>query len=229
MNKNHFFLGARDALPIVLGYFPLAMTFGVLARSSNLSLGQIVAMSLMIYSGSAQFIAVSMLGSGATPPGIIATILLVNSRLILLSASLAPYLPRMAAPVLSFLAHGLTDETYALAVSRTGETPPTRWYLSGLFITSHLAWVGGSALGGFMGALLGDTSRWGFDFALTAMFICLLIMQLKNNITIAVACLAGLISITAATMLGRGWNIIPATVLAATIGVLMEKWNKPSG
>ncbi|MDQ0286337.1 4-azaleucine resistance transporter AzlC [Desulfofundulus luciae] len=229
MNKRYFLLGVKDALPVVLGYLPLGMAFGVLARSGHLSIGQVLAMSLIIYSGSAQFIAVGMLGTGAAPASIMATVMLVNSRLILLSASLASHLSRVTAPVLSFLAHGITDETYAVAVGRMGEKPANRWYLTGLFVTAHMAWLGGSAAGGILGRLLGDTARWGFNFALTAMFVCLLILQLKNNVTIMVACLAGLVSVVVASMIGGGWNIIVATILAATVGVLMEKWEKPSG
>ncbi len=228
MNRKEFQLGVKEALPIVLGYFPLAMAFGVLARASHLSLWQVLAMSLLIYSGSAQFIAVGMLGAGAAPASIIAAIMLVNSRLILLSASLAPHLSRFNATLLSFLAHGLTDETYAVGINRMREKPVNQWYLSGLFLTAHLAWVGGSVAGGMLGTLLGDTQRWGLNFALTAMFISLLILQLKNNITIVVACLAGLLSVVVTCMIGSGWNIIVATVLAATVGVLVEKWKKQS-
>ena len=226
-SNTQFMLGVKSGLPILLGYMPLAMAFGVLAKDSGMSTAQVVAMSMLVYSGSAQFIAVGMLGAGVAAAGIITTILLVNSRMLLLSASLAPFLKLLPTPFLALASHGITDETYAVALGHLGEHKASRSYLAGLFVTAHLSWVTGSFAGAVLGNLVGDTARYGLDFALTAMFICLSVMQLKNRPTVLVALLAAALSVLAKTMSLGSWNIILATVLAATTGVILTKWKKP--
>lgn len=228
MSKKQFLLGMKSALPIVLGYLPLAMTFGVLAKSNGLSIGQVAAMSVLVYSGSGQLIAVGMLGSGAAAAGIIATIFLVNCRYLLLSASIAPYLKKLSSPFLALLSHGITDETYAVGMGHFRENQPDGSYLLGLFTTAYLSWVSGSVAGAAVGNLVGDTARFGLDFALTAMFICLLIMMLRDRPGVLVAVLAGTLSLIFKVYFHNNWNVILATVIAATVEVTLQRWKKQS-
>ncbi len=228
MNRKQFLLGVRSALPIVLGYLPLAMAFGVLAKSGGLTIGQVAAMSILVYSGSGQLIAVGMFGAGAAAAGIITTIFLVNCRYLLLSASLAPHMKKLSSPFLALLSHGITDETYAVALSHFHQNRPDGFYLLGLFLTAYLSWVSGSVTGAALGNLVRDTTLFGLDFALTAMFISLLIMMLKDRPGILVAVLAGAFSVIFKLYLHNNWNIILATVIAATAGVMVQRWNKRS-
>lgn len=228
IRKDKFLQGVKSAVPIVLGYLPLGMAFGVLAKSGGLTTGQVAAMSILVYSGSGQLIAVGMLGAGAAAAGIITTIFLVNSRYLLLSASMAPYLKRLSSPFLAIAAHGITDETFAVGLSHFQKERADGSYLLGLFITAYLSWVTGSVAGAAVGNLVGDTARYGLDFALTAMFICLLMMMLKDRPGIMVAVLAGTLSVTFKIFIQSNWNIILATVIAATAGVVMQKWKKQS-
>lgn len=227
-SKEQFLYGVKSALPIVLGYLPLGLAFGVLARTNGLSVSEVAAMSLLIYSGSGQFIAVGMLGTGAAVASIIATIFLVNSRYLLISASLAPYMRKISAPLLSLLAQWVTDETYAVGLNHLQENGTNRSYILGLFITAHLAWFSSSVVGAVLGNFVADTAKYGFNFALTAMFICLLIMQIKNNLMVWIAILAGILSVAVNTFWQGSWNIILATVTAATVGVMAERWKKQS-
>ncbi|MGE5653154.1 MAG: AzlC family ABC transporter permease, partial [Bacillota bacterium] len=89
---NQLTTGARAALPIVLGYVPIGLAFGVLAVQQGLGVPGIFLMSLIVYAGSAQFIATGMLAAGASPTAIIATTFLVNLRHLLMSASMSAHL-----------------------------------------------------------------------------------------------------------------------------------------
>ncbi|NLW07276.1 MAG: AzlC family ABC transporter permease [Clostridia bacterium] len=219
-----FIQGMQAALPIVIGYLPLGFAYGVLAREAGLSLAETVLMSVLVYAGSGQFIAVSLLGSGVTAAAIIMTVFLVNLRHLLFSASFVPHLRRFNPVFLSMVAAQITDETFAVAINHYSNHEAHLPYHFGLNLTAHAAWITASFLGGLTGDLIGDPSRYGFNFALPAMFIILLVMQLKNKKTLLVALMAAVFSVAIAVIWPGNWNIIVATILAATLGVILEPW-----
>lgn len=226
--KRDFILGVRDALPVVLGYLPLGLAFGVLARNYGLSVGQVAAMSSFIYSGSGQFVAIGMLKAGQAWLEIITAILLVNLRYLLLSASMAPFFRKISSPFLMAAAHGITDETYAVALGRFRNFKARPAYAAGLFTTAYLAWVLGSVAGAAAGNLVGDTARFGLDFALTAMFISLLVLQLKDRPTLMVAVISGILSLAIRGVFQSNWNAVISTVVAASLGVFCIRWKARS-
>ncbi|MDN5344473.1 MAG: hypothetical protein PWQ18_584 [Clostridia bacterium] len=133
--------GVRAALPIVLGYLPLGFAYGVLAREAGFTLGETVLMSVLLYAGSGQFIAVSMFGSGVTAAAIIFTVFLVNLRHLLFSASFVPYLRRFRPGLLALLAAEITDETFAVAINHYADHDASLPYHFGLNLKPHSSWV----------------------------------------------------------------------------------------
>ena len=226
--KRDFILGVRDALPVVLGYLPLGLAFGVLARNYGLSVGQVAAMSSFIYSGSGQFVAIGMLKAGQAWLEIITAILLVNLRYLLLSASIAPFFRKISSSFLLAAAHGITDETYAVALGRFRNYKAQPAYVAGMFTTAYLAWVCGSVAGAAAGNLVGDTARFGLDFALTAMFISLLVFQLRDRPTLMVAVISGILSLAIRGVFQSNWNAVISTVVAASLGVFCIRWKARS-
>lgn len=225
---NDYRKGVKGAVPIVLGYLPIGFAFGVLAIQQGLTVPDIFLMSLFVYAGSAQFIAAAMLATGADAASIIMTTFLVNLRHLLMSASLSPYLKHIPSPIQALLSYGLTDETYAVGITAVRQETLSARYFAGLHITSQAGWIISTVVGGMMGNLIPDPTRLGIDFALSAMFIGLLLMQIKDKKDILVAACAGGISLLLAMGFQGNWNIIIATVVAATIGVSVELWRKKS-
>ena len=218
-----FQAGIKKALPIGLGYFPLGLAFGVIAQSAGLSVVQVGLMSLLIFSGSGQYIAVGMLVLGAGFWPIVATIMLVNSRYLLFSASLSPYVKSFSPATTALVCQGLTDETFVVATAHFQDHPVDRNFWLGLNITSHLVWISSTILGAAVGNFLPDMQSLGLNFALPAMFIALFFMTASNRQGIIVGCFSGLVS-----LLLYGWgfsstNVILATIIAATAGVMMQK------
>jgi 4-azaleucine resistance transporter AzlC len=229
--------GAREALPIVFGYVPIGIAYGVLGVSAGVPGWAVVAMSVIVYAGSAQFIAVSLLGSGATAATIIATTFLVNLRHILYSSALSPRLRRMGRGRLAWLAAELTDESFVVisqVVRRTGArgTGPAGGllpfgFVAGLQGTAQLAWVAGSAIGVVAAGLIGDPARLGLDYALVAMFLGLLALQLHGRREVAVAVTGGGVALIL-RLLGMGTSaVIPATLLASAVGLLFVTKARP--
>ncbi len=223
--RREFLLGAKEALPIVLGYLPIGFAFGVLACNAGLSILETVLMSLFVYAGSAQFIAVGLLSTGGGFGLIVTTTFLVNLRHLLMSAALLPYLRKIPVPALAAIAYQITDESFALSTTVLKKRKATFPFMVGLQATSHSAWISFSLLGALSSSVLTGIDRLGLDFALPAMFIALLVMQLRGAKTIIVGIIALALSLAIVSVLPGNWNIIIATVIAATIGVFITDDN----
>jgi len=218
--------GMVQAVPIVVGYIPVGFAYGVLAQKAGLSPFNTLLMSIIVYAGSAQLIAVGLISSGIAPLSIIITTFIVNLRHMLMSAALSPHLQSWRKPELAAFAYELTDESFALHATRMdGEERPKRETLA-INVTAQASWVLGTALGIFGGQMIAEIEPFALDYALPAMFIALLVMQIKNRVQVIVAILAGAFSMGLFLLGFHQWYVIIATVLAATLGVVLEKWTK---
>lgn len=221
MGRASFFAGGKKAIPIMLGYAPLGLAFGVIAREKGLDVLQTALMSLLVFSGSGQYIAVGLLAAGASVPAILLTTFLVNLRYLLFSAAMAPYVKKMPSFVQSILAFGITDETFTLNMAEFDCKEADRDFILGVNIFSHLSWIVNSAIGAALGNIIGNVERFGVNFALPAMFVALLVVQIKDRNTVWVAVIAGLLSVGIRLITDSSVNIIAATVIAATVGVYL--------
>lgn len=217
--------GAAAAWPICLGYIPIGLAFGVLAQKSGLSPFQIGLMSLLVFAGSAQFIAVSMLDAGASAAAIVATTFMVNLRHLLMSSSLAVYLMGKHRALLSVFAYGITDESYAVNLARFRAGSWTLGPALALNHTANAAWLLSTVAGGFGGRFI-PAGAFGIDFALTAMFICLLVFQLRDVRSVVTAAIAGSAAVVLSILIPGNLYIVFAAVIAATAGVAV---GRPAG
>ncbi|NLZ92966.1 MAG: AzlC family ABC transporter permease [Firmicutes bacterium] len=224
MPMQEVLAGAKKAVPIVLGYLPLGFAYGALGRIAGIPLPYIIMMSLMVFAGSGQFIAVSMIAAGSGVISIVMTTFLVNLRHLLMSASLSTFLQEIPRKVLPIIAFWLTDESYALACGELREQNRSHYYLLGLFGTAYAGWVMGGTLGGLFGGIFSSAqATLTMEYALYAMFIFLLVIQLTEKKLLLAACIAGLLSLVFYLTIPGSWYIILATVCTATLGVTLEK------
>jgi 4-azaleucine resistance transporter AzlC len=223
---NELKKGVKAAVPIMTGYIPIGAAFGILASQQGFTTGTIFLMSLLVYAGSAQFIAAAMISEGADAVSVITTTFLVNLRHLLMSASLSPYMGKFSTWLQSVIAFGITDETFAVSESYTRHNGASGQFFLGLHMASQGSWILATVLGGIFGTGLGQATKWGIDFALSAMFIGLLLMQLKDKKGLLVSICAGVLSLALKIKLGGNFNVIIAAVVAATAGVIAEKWIK---
>lgn len=220
------FKGVHRALPIVLGYVPIGFAYGVLAGKSGLSDANTLLMSLIVFAGSSQFIAVGLFASGTGPAAVILTTFVVNLRHMLMAASLAPYLSGWKKRYLAFFSYELTDETFALHSAACTTLVDCKLEAISLNMTAQASWVVGTILGIVASGLIGDVKPLGLDYALAAMFIGLLVGQCENKVRVVTAIVAGAIA-TGLYLLGfQQFHIIIATVLGATFGLGVEQWIK---
>ncbi len=214
--------GAAAAWPIFLGYVPIGVAFGVLARQAGLEPLHVGAMSILVIAGSSQFIAVSMLDAGAGAAAVTATTFVVNLRHLLMSSALAPHLSGLRHSRLALLAYGITDESFAVNHARFSRGD---WHWRPAMVvnqTSWIVWTAATMTGAWAGRFI-PRGAFGIDYALIAMFLCLLVLQLRGRRHAFTAALAGVLAVGLSLVLPGNAYIILATVLAATAGTLLGK------
>jgi 4-azaleucine resistance transporter AzlC len=224
-SNDLFTQGIQAGWPISLGYIPIGLAFGVLAQKAGLTPLDIGLMSALVFAGSAQFIAVSMVTAGASTAAIIVTTFVVNLRHVLMSSSLAVHLKGAPRSKLSLFAYGVTDESFAVNLSRFQEGP---WGLNQCLVVNHVAnftWVLSTVAGGLGGRYIPE-SAFGIDYALIAMFICLLVFQLKGNIYVWTGLVAAAMAVVMSIFIPGNLYIVLASIFASSIGVAMRSQRK---
>jgi 4-azaleucine resistance transporter AzlC len=224
--KSEFFGGVRDELPILLGVIPFGLIFGTLAIHNGLSPITSQATSSVIFAGSAQFIAVQLIGSGASALVILMVVFIVNLRHALYSASVAPHIKHLSPGWKYLLAYLLTDEAYIVAITHynnKGVSPTRHWYFLGAGLTLWIAWQGSTAAGIFIGGQVGQ--NWPLSFALPLTFIGLVVPALKDRPTVAAALSAGMVGLLAAGLPYK-LGLLLAAFIGIAAGTLLERYQK---
>jgi 4-azaleucine resistance transporter AzlC len=214
------------AVPVVLGYLPIGFAYGVLASNAGLTTLQTVLMSVIVFAGSSQLIAVGLIAQGINPFSIIATTFIVNLRHLLMSASLSPFMRKWRNIEVTGFCFELTDETFGVHSLRFERGETAAGTTMSINVVCQAAWVAGSLLGALAGSLIEDVRPFALDYALPAMFIALLVLQLRGRLFVWVALLSGAASMA---IWGAGltqWNVILATIVGATVGALVETLQK---
>lgn len=214
--------GLSAAWPICLGYIAIGLAFGVIARKTGLRPLEIGLMSLIVYAGSSQFIAAAMLGAEAGLLPIVLTTFSVNLRHLLMSSSLSPYLRNLSGSRLSLFAYGVTDESFAMNMNRFQDG---KWGWREALVVNHstnLVWILSTVAGGVGGQFI-PAGAFGIDYALTAMFICLLVFQLRSIHHILVALFSGVLAVILCLMLPGNSYVLIAAFFSASIGLLLRK------
>ncbi|EHJ48504.1 AzlC family protein [Solidesulfovibrio carbinoliphilus subsp. oakridgensis] len=210
--------------PIALGYVPVGMAYGVLAGKAGLGALNVLAMSLLVYAGSSQLVAVGLFSAGASGLSIVATTLAVNLRHLLFSAAMAPLLRGWRKRELAAFAFGLTDESFALHAARFGRGDRDKGLTLAINVAAQAAWVAGTALGVALGDILGDGRAFALDFALPGMFLALLAGQLTGRSHVAAAVAGAALSLGAASCGFSGFGTLGAGLCGAALGLGVERW-----
>ena len=219
------FSGVLQALPIVLGYLPLGFAYGALANDYGLSLWATLSLSLFVFAGAAQFIAITFFATNQPVLNIVVTTFIVNLRMMFMSAALTPYLSRWSKLLRILFSFQLSDETFAVHSVQFSNHVPDKSHIFSVNMTAYLAWAFASYLGYAGRALLTDLKPFGFDFALPALFIALLVIQIKNKKMAGIGILAGLLTVLFRLLGLESESIIFATIIGATLGMVWE-WKK---
>lgn len=215
--------GLAAAWPICFGYFPIGMALGVLAQQAGLGPVWIGLMSVLVFAGSAQFIGVAMIDAGISAATIILTTFVVNLRHVLMSSALAVPLRGTRRRFLLLFAYGITDESFAVNMTRFREGGWDRWRALVVHHAANSTWILATVAGAAIGTLI-PPGAFGIDYALPAMFIALLVMQLRGRAYLFTGLLAAVLAVTWKLLIPGDSYIVGAAVLATTGGYLVRRW-----
>ena len=218
MNK-HFIQGVKESYPIVLGYLPIGLAFGILANSIGISPLGVLFISLVLFAGSAQFITVSMLGTLTSGISIVLTVFIVNFRHFLMSSAYSKYFKNEKISHLAFLSYFVTDESFAIGINKAKYENEefNKKYLLGVELSGYFSWAIFTTLGAFAGNFIVDFEAFGLDFALPAMFIGLLALLIESKKDLIVCILAGVATVLLSLTPVEGFSVIIASVLASIL------------
>ncbi|MCL6270371.1 AzlC family ABC transporter permease [Sansalvadorimonas sp. 2012CJ34-2] len=219
------FLGARDTLPLILAAVPFGILYGVLAKASGLSAWATIGMSVLVFAGSSQFIAVTMLASAVAWPAILLTTFFVNLRHMLYAAALVPHVRHLPELVKAKMAFWLTDETFAVVsdwLRKNSDEPGLEWYYFGSGLLMYGNWILCTFIGLTLGQSLPGMESWGLEVAMIVAFVGIVAPALTNPPMWACAAAASVCAV-----LTWGWSnqsgLIISGLVGVAAGVVMEK------
>ncbi len=214
--RSEFAAGVRAQLPLLLGVAPFGMAYGAYAVKSGLSPALAQSMSAIVFAGASQFVAVRLIVDSVPGAIIVLTVLLVNLRHLLYSAALAPHVEHLERRWRWLLAYLLTDEAYAMAVTRyrrKDASPYRHWFFFGTALALWTTWQVTTGAGVLVGTAVPDS--WALDFALPLTFIALIVPSLTDRPAVAAAAVAGTIAVA-----GFRWPYGTGLIAAATAGIV---------
>lgn len=223
--SQEFLLGCRDILPLILGAIPFGIIFGTLAVSVGLTGWQAMGMSLLVFAGSAQFIAITLIGGGVGAAVVLLTTFVVNLRHALYSAAMQPFMRHLPKRWRIPLAFGLTDEAYAVIqhrYARDDGSPHRHWFFLGAALTMYTGWQLSTLVGIAFGKAVPDLARWGLDFAMIATFIGIAVPMLRNRPQVAAALAAAAVALLC-WQLPYKLGLLAAALAGILVGVWLER------
>ena len=190
--------GVRDVSPLMFGIVPFALVAGIAAVDAGLGLPEAVGMSVIVFAGASQLAALDLLGEGAPLAVVVGTAAVINLRMLMYSASIAPYFSDYGRRLRAGLAYLLTDQAYALSVAEFDENPDrSRWrYYLGAAASLWIVWQVGTVAGVVIGTGVPDAL--GLTFAVPLVFLALLVPAMKDRPSTAAGVAGGAVAVLAA-------------------------------
>ncbi len=222
MKKAHLRAAFLDTIPVMAGYLFLGFGFGILLYQNGYGIGWALAMSLLVYAGSMQFVLVSLLSSGAGLISCALTTLLVNARHLFYGISMVDAY-KGSGKKKPYLIFSLTDETYSLVSSHPAPEGMDRHsYCFVVSLLDQIYWVTGSVLGSAAGSLL-PMDLQGVEFVLTALFVTIFVEQWLSTKNHMPAVIGVASTVVCLLIFGRDVFLIPSMALIAAILVMTRK------
>ncbi len=213
--KNAFYA----TIPVMAGYLVLGIGFGMVLRTRGYGILWALAMSVFIYAGSMQYVAIDLLTGGVSLITAAVTTLAVNARHLFYSISMIDKYKNQKRK--NFLIFTLTDETYSLVCSEVPDGTDASSYYFYVSLFDYIYWIGGSAIGSVLGSVLPIRTE-GVDFALTALFLTVFVEQwltTKNHLSAIIGVGA---SVVCLLLFGSDKFLIPAMVLITCLLLAMK-------
>lgn len=215
MDRSDFRGGLADVAPLLPGILPFGMVAGIAAADAGLGLADAVALSVVVFAGAAQLAALELLGNDAPLAVVVITAVVINLRMLMYSASIAPYFRHLSGAWKAGLAYLLTDQAYALSIVayRRDDGIDRRAYYLAVGVTLWVVWQVATVAGFLLGA--GIPAAWQLDFAVPLVFIAVLVPAIEDGPSLAAALVGGAVAVV-----GGGLPLNLGLLVGALVGIL---------
>ena len=220
--RSAFIAGFRDQAPGIIGNVPFGLITGAAASAAGIDPWLAMGMSIIMFAGAAQLAAISLMAEHAPGAIVVLTVLIVNLRMMMYSAAMAPYFrhtPQARKWLFSYL---LTDHAFALITTKFDKQPPQHLdaYYFGATSTMWVIWQTSMSIGIFAGARV--PAKWSLDFAIPLVFLSLVLpaIQTRNHWAAAIAAAT---AAAACASLPLRLGLIAGAVTGVMVGMCMER------
>ncbi|MDR1540202.1 MAG: AzlC family ABC transporter permease [Clostridiales bacterium] len=219
MISKEFLYGIKRAVPVILGFVPVGIAYAIMARQAGLTAFETVFMSLSVFAGASQIMAVGMYAQGAGLIAMIIATFIINLRHVIMSACVFNKIKGEKTGLRLLAAFGVTDEGFAIFTTEK-EEKCSAMYMVGILLVTYLSWFAGSVIGAVASSLLPKIIAASLGIAMYAMFIGLLVPGIRRNLR-----LGFLVAMTACAnsafgmFLEPSWSLVVSTLLGAAAGV----------
>ncbi len=220
--RRPFLDGIRSTAPVQLGSFPFAFVCGVTAYTSGLDFWSATGMSVIMFAGASQLVALQLLTQGTPVAVVILSACIVNLRFFMYSATLAPHYKTLALPWKLLFAATMTDQGFAVTMTRFGPswTPEQkRWFAFGSGLVMWVSWQVAALLGFVVGS--GIPSEWSLEFAVPLTFLALTVPALRDRPLVAAFIVAGAVGV-AGHALPLNLGLMTAAAAGIVTGLIVE-------
>jgi len=216
---RQYLYGMRSAIPVIFGFIPVGIAFAIMARQAGFSVWQTCATSLTVFAGASQMMAVGMYAQGASVIAMIIATFILNLRHVIMSTCIAERMEKTSFWQKLVAGFGVTDESFAIFTTEK-KSNCTFWFFFGMITVTYSSWNVGTLIGALASNFLPDIISACFGIAIYAMFIGLLVPNLRGNWRLAL-----LVALTAVTnsllslFMDQSWSLIVSTLGCALAGV----------
>ena len=224
--KEQYLMGVRAGIPVILGFVPVGIAYAIMAQQAGFTIAETIFMSLAVFAGASQMMAVGMYMQGAGLIAIILATFILNLRHLIMSTCVVNRMKNDRLPAKLLATFGVTDESFAIFTTEE-EDKCSALYFLGLITVTYLSWIAGSAIGAVASGFLPPIVSASLGIALYAMFIGLLVPSIKGNLRLGIlVILTACLNTVLIQFMASSWALILSTLICAGIGVFFVDLEK---
>lgn len=221
IKTSDYLQGVKAGVPIILGIIPVGVAFAIMARQSGFSILETIMMSATVFAGASQMVSVNMYSQGADLLAIILATFVINLRHLIMSTCIMHKMKSDNVLMKALVSFGITDESFAIFTNLESEEATIGFFM-GLISVTYSTWVLSTALGAISVKLLPAIIANSLGISLYAMFIALLIPNVKSDFKLLYLMIfTGLLNLILVNIIGGSWAMILSTLIAASVGACL--------
>ena len=216
-----YIYGLKKSIPVFFGFLPVAITFAIMAGNAGLTGAEAILMSVFVFAGASQIMAVGMISAGGAAISIIIATFVLNLRHVIMSTCIFRRAKIKNVFLKLFAVLSVTDEGFALITTEDEDKCDTP-FVFGIITITYLSWIFGTVIGVLASNILPTVVADSFGIALYALFLALIVPDIKGNVRLLLTVLlTAIINCVLCVFIESSWAIIISTLVGAFVGTFI--------